>query len=61
LLIAKDYIELYYNFVKEEILTFKNIQLRYIDTKKNLSDICTKGIIGPTLLKQLNQQIFSAT
>ena len=54
------HIELYFHFIKEEIQQFHSIQLRYIDTKQNIADIFTKGIIGPKLFTQLTGYLFNS-
>ena len=55
------HIELYFHFLQEEIQQFiKSIQLRYIDTKQNIADIFTKGIIGPKLFIELSGHLFNS-
>ena len=40
------HIDIKYNYIKEEIKN-KNIQLKWVETRKQLADILTKAVPGP--------------
>jgi hypothetical protein len=54
------HIELYFNFVKDEIQIFKSIKINYVYTKENIADIFTKAVVSVKEFTNLRDIMFDS-
>jgi hypothetical protein len=54
------HIELYYNFIKDEIQIYKSIELLYVNTKENIADIFTKAVVSVREFTNMRDIMFNS-